>query len=608
MANRVDLNDYPRFIGETNDRGRFARAIADLSPGGLLTVPHGTYIADSILIDQSISIEFEGDALIESVDVNQDIFIIQGFRESTTYSLQSASNRGDRVITLSTSPTNYQVGDMIVLTDETVRAGDQQTDVNTEVHEIEFINGAEITLRDFVRLPKVVSKVNVYKVHPLESVKITNFSYRLKEPSTTGRGLFLEYVRNVVINGLRAYQGAGSAVQMRKAMYVHVEKFQIRQPQVTGSGQGYGVQFYGGCNSIVVKDGYTVECRHAIDLEGTHDALVQNVFDYNSKGAAFVMSHNGWTSDITFTNCHTRNTLGTGFVCDSQGFSHPLDCTFYNFNVIDCSAVISNTSNAGIYWYSPCKESMVRGFKTRYLSGAEGGYERLGNAGIRCYPAKTDLLIEGCDISGFRRGIALQVAGSIVYDNDKSKITIRDTVIQNCDAGVLLNGGRFRRLHFYNISLNQIQAKILEISGTQSQSEFVINGLSITNSPTAVFCTGTFTKPDTNDCRGALSGIQTDFPNHVTPPANWQLSYTELYLYGDGQSILLTGPNTTSGPSPLPDGMVEGQKVDIITQSGTWTIHKGANMFFSGGASTCTLDTKQRALSLIWKNGIWWQI
>lgn len=390
LKNRVDLNDYPRFDGETNDRGRFTRAIADVLPGGILTVPNGRYAADSLFVDKSISIEFEGDAIIESVDVNKDILTIQGSRESAHYSLQSAVNRGDRVITLHTPPSNYQVGDMIVLTDQTVRAGDGQTDVNTEVHEIAAIHGAQITLRDFVRLPKVVSEVNVYKVLPLENVSIKNFSYRLKEPSTSGRGLFFEYVRNVVIEGLRAYRGAGSAIQMRKAIYALVKKFQIRQPQVTGSGQGYGVQFYGGCNCIVVKEGYTVECRHAIDFEGTHDAVVEHVFDYNSKGAAFVMSHNGWTSDITFTNCHTRNTMGTGFVCDSQGFSNPLNCTFYNFQVIDCSAVTNNTSNAGVYWYSPCKNSVVRGFKARYLKAA-GEVGILGNAGIRCYPAKNGL-------------------------------------------------------------------------------------------------------------------------------------------------------------------------------------------------------------------------
>lgn len=608
LANRVDLNDYPRGVDETDDRGRFRRAIADVQPGGVLTVPNGTYKADSLLVNKPISIEFEGDAWIESVDVNKDILTIQGVRESTTYSLLSAVNRGERVITLQTPPTDYQAGDMIVLTDETVRVGDGQTDVNTEVHEIAAINGAQITLRDFVRLPKKVSKVNVYKVHPLENVRITNFAYRLKEPSFTGRGLFLEYVRNVIIKGLRASRGAGSAIQIRKAMYVLVEKFQIRQPQVTGSGQGYGVQFYGGCNCIVIKDGYTVECRHAIDLEGTHDAVVSHVFDYNSKGAAFIMSHNGWTSDITFTHCHTHNSMGTGFVCDSQGFAHPLQCTFYHFNVIDCSAVISNRSNAGVYWYSPCKKSLVRGFQTRYISGEEGGDGLLGNAGIRCYPAKTDLLIDGCEISGFRRGIALQVAGSMVYDNDDSKITVRDTVIQNCDAAFLLNGGQSRRLRLYNISLKHIEAKIFEISGTQSQSEFVINGLSITHSPSAVFCTGSFTKSDANACRGTILDIQTDFPNHLSPPAQWNLSYTDLYFYGDGQTILLTGPNTTSGSAPLPDGMVEGQKVIFTTQTGTWTIHRGANMLLQGDTATCTLNAKQRAVSFIWKNGFWIQI
>lgn len=223
-------------------------------------------------------------------------------------------------------------------------------------------------------------------------------------------------------------------------------------------------------------------------------------------------------------------------------------------------------------------------------------------------PQKTDLLIDGCDISGFRRGIALQVAGWLVYENDQSKITVRDTKIRNCNAGFLLNGGRFRRLRFYHIDLDQIQGKIFELSGIQSQSEFVIHGMSITNSPSAVFCTGTFIQPDSDYCRGMISDIRTDLPNHYAPPAGWRLSNTELSFYGDGQTILLTGPNTLSGPNPLPDGIVEGQKVTLITHADTWIIQKGDNMILLGNAATCTLDEKQRTVSFIWKNGVWLQI
>lgn len=607
-ANRVDLNDYDRLEDEEDDRGRFQRAIDDTLEGGELRVPDGYYYADSLVIDKPMTITFEGNATIEAVEENKDILTIQGTAEETTYSLSSNVQRGQRVITLSATPTGYEEGDMIVLTDDTVRAGDGQIDVNSEVHEIAMIVGNQITLRDPVRLPKIVSTVNVYKVNPVDNVKIYNFSYVAKEGSTAGRGLFLQYVRNTHIRGFRSYQGAGSAIQVQKALYTTIENFNIQKPQVTGSGQGYGVQFYGGCNGVLIRNGFTLDCRHSVDLEGTYDAYVSNVLDYNSRGAAFVMSHNGWASDITFHSCQTINTAGNGFVADSQGFTDPLLCTFYNFNVINCKVITQSSGTAGVYFYSPCKNSIVRDCKIRYLSGAEGGYTSLTNTGIRCYPARTELLISGCDISGFRRGISLQTAGTIVYENDNSKITIRDTTIKNCDAAILMNNGQKRRVRIYNLDCDNILAKVFEISGTQSQSEFVVDGLSLTNSDNAFFFTGTFMSPSGDQCRGYIANIRTDRPNNYAPAANWNLTDSPLYLYGDGHSVLLTGSNTTSGTSPLPNGLVEGQILTIVTMSGTWTINKGSNMVFLNGASSVTLNAQRRTLTMIWRNGIWLEI
>lgn len=601
----LHLDHFQRIDGETDDRGRFQRAIDATPIGGELWVPPGIYRADSIEIRKSIRLSFSKQAKIKAVEINKDILIIEGERESLDYRLLSPVKRGDRKLLLSEEPIDWKAGDMIVLTDEMVRFSDRQQEVNTEVHEIAFIEGNQVILRDFVRLPKTVSskKGNLYRVFPLEDVEVNQFTFQMKEGSTRGIGLFMQYVRHASVNGIKGYRGAGSGIQIRKALHTHVQNFRFLSPQVTGSGQGYGVQFFGGCLGVMIKDGYTVGCRHAVDLDGCFDAYISHVTDYHSFGAAFVMSHNGFTSDIVFDQCQTYYTLGSGFVAHSQGFADPLTCTFYHFTIKNCIVVMNHSAHAGVYFTSPCKDSTVIHCQLRFQTKRGIG---LNNAGIKIYPAKAQMKIVDCQIQGVSKGIALQAAGLTQVENDQSRIIIRDTTIEKCDTAIFCSRGINQQMRLYNIDCRQIGGRVFHFHGKGTFREFVVQGLSLSHSPQCRFYIGTFKGKQS---QGIIKQIVTDYTRGFSPSPRWTLTYNQLFLYGNGETILLTGPHTISSRHPLPDGWVEGQRITLMTMDGTWTLYKGRNMVLKDmSQNAIRLNEHHRTTTFIWKNGYWFQV
>lgn len=761
----INLNDFPALPTEKDDRGRLMRAIKATPVGGELIIPPGHYLADSLVIDKSISLLFQGEATLEATAPNRDILRIEGVRDKENFVLDKPVKRGDRVLQLKTTA-SFAPGDVIILTDDTARARDKQQDMNTEIHEIQqvihthsnlfqeqesqlrhkgiavgwhprgkgefdydpaagvqkiivaanqsnpcragltqaipiqrdenytfFIEGkidyteedftgtcylrwystkgkmlleqpitdfssaswvqvekrnlspppdaafcqfyvegvtsssfsqgilyirnwkmslarTQIVLRDFVRLPKAVSQkgINLYKMTPLEQIRVQNFRFLLKEGSTSGSGLILRYVRGAVIENINGCRLAGSGIQVQKALQVVVRGFRFSEPQCTGSGQGYGVQFFGGCSGIIIRDGFTFDLRHAVDLDSTYDAHVEHVFDYNSTGAAFVMSHNGCCSDISFYQCQTLYTQGTGFVADSQGFADPRDCTFYHFQVIGCTALIRNRATAAVYWYSPCQGAIVRDCRLAYDTGQHPQHQDLGNAGIRLYPARTEAQIQSCEITGFRRGIATQTADNRQLSNDHSRITVRDITIKNCQSAILCHQGLHRRLAIFHLDGHQIGQYLFEMNGEFTFDELVLDGISLYDSPACQLASRqpSFPPAKGGSVRGYVSHLSSDQSLVPSISRHWQLSPLQLYFSLSGSVFHLPGTGAVSARHPLPDGLVEGQLLTLTTSQGVWTIHCGANMALH--QRKVTLNHHRRSLSLLWKDGKWIEI
>lgn len=773
----INLGNYPRLAGETNDKARFQRAIDGTPAGGTLVVPAGSYTFDSIVVNKPINIIFDEQTTVTATAPNVDILTFQGTAGANNYILVNPLNRGDRTFRLTRYPTDIAPGDMIILRDDTVRVTDGQTNVNVEAHEVTAVtpadpnlvtasamnadsdadgvvdgftatangsptytktlntteqaqeinitasasagawagvyqevpvtagnfynfgadvkvdsaatvqgrfyiewynnsgtlsqystyttitpsgtwqtlraynqqaptgatkarcyfqaycpNGGEtgkvwfknavlqgtntdVTIRDFVRIAKSVSSSsNVYKVTPLEGVRVHNFQYQLPEGSTTGRGLFFDMVRNPIVTNLAGTRGAGSAVFFQRTMYAIVDGFKLTNAQVTGSGQGYGIQFYGGNNAVIVKNGFCWGMRHAVDFDSTHGAIVENVFSYNAAAADFILSHNGWTSDITYVRCRAIHGSGQGFSADSQGVSDPLSLTFYNMNVIDCEVVTASSAQAGVHFYSPCQNSIVRGLKMRYLNGAQGNYNTMGNSGIRVYPGKSEILIEGCRIEGVRRGIALQAASGVSnFANDSSRIIVRDCIIRNADAVFLIEKVTSGMVQFYNINADNITGKVFEFSSSPTFRSFVVDGLGLSNSASAVFYTGTYTQLS-DGTRGVIRNIRTDRTNSVSVSSGWTLSDSNIYLYGDGETVLLNGGvASASSGNVFPNALVEGQRLFIInnTTSGI-TINAGSNIVFKSAATSTSIASNTTPIAqFIWRGGSsgkWYQV
>lgn len=606
MQNAIlSLEQFPRLQGETDDRGRFQRAINATPVGGTLWVPPGHYFADSIKIRKSMQLSFSMDAKMEAVEVNRDILIVEGKRETRWYQLLKPVRRGERKLLLSEEPVGWQVGDMIVLTDETVRFTDGQPDVNTEVHEIAFIDENQVILRDFVRLPKAVAKQkgNLYRVFPVDDVKIHNLTFQMKEGSTKGIGIFMQYVRNAVVDGFKGYRSAGSGIQVRKAIHTRVRNFCILQPQVTGSGQGYGVQFFGGCLDVVVQDGYTVGCRHAVDLDGSFDVYVSRVTDYHSVGAAFMMAHNGFTSDVVFEHCRTYHTLGSGFVACSQGFADPLLWTFYSFTLKHCTVILAHSAHAGVVMEAPCKEVTVLHCQFRYSSSQGIG---LNNAGIRICPKETHIRIFACRIEGVRKAIDLQGKAASKVVEGQCRILLRDIDIEQCDTVIACANGTNQQFTMLNIHCERIGSTLFHFHPKGSFAKLVVEDLSVCASPHCTFCVGSFRGHRT---KGSIRKIMSDRPGVLSLSQGWSLTYDHLFLNGNGESVLLVGPSTSSSRQPLPDGWVDGQTLMLITKDGNWTLYKGDNMIFKkqNQESIC-LDEKQRTVTFLWKDGFWYQM
>lgn len=626
-----NLDEFPRLENEKTDCGRFQRALDNTPSGGVLLIPPGKYVADSIEITQEIQVIGQGEVEIVSTAPNRDIFVVLGAFSDTKFILEKHAMRGDREITLATSPEENQLkpGDMIVLTEESANKP-QDVSRNIEVHEIDSIDGKTIVFRDTVYLPKNPAEVNLYRVYPLNNVRIENICVQLKEGSNCGRGLYANGVRNLTVQGFHGKRMAGSLVQIRKAMHVIVEKFSNDSPQKVGSGQGYGVQFYGGASYITIRDGLTQYCRHSIDLEGTYNACVENVVDMEGLGANFVLVHNGWGTDITFRNCRAVNSRSTGFVVESQGYSDAPDKNpyknshkyqLYNFSILDCEVHHKQgygDFSSGIFFTVPVLGTIVRGCRILHGSGRAPVAKTYG---IRMWPCNNHITVQDCSIEGYSRGLCLWV-NDIPSRNDSSanKITFQNLVIRNCDSMALMNSGDLRCVHFKDIKGDGLQSAVFEILSSGSFYELVLEGVSIVNSPSASMFTAMPQGHGGQCIRGIISNIQTDRPCELTLASGLLKGGTipmdTFYLNRVGNSLCLSGEGSISSfkGEVLPDGVLQGQRVTLIatSRSSCWIIHQGKNILFSNNAESISLGRDRYAVTLEWRKdgvrGYWYEI
>ncbi len=758
------LGDYPRLPEETDDTGRFRRAITAIPSGSLLIVPEGHYYLEEICIRKPVSIRFAKEAVVEAVHVNAPyIFKWEGGLGYHQYCLAENLKRGDRSFTIMQTPWDLQAGDLIVLADDSKRYSDGQANVNVEVHEIESIcpsnqellpsshlnrwnrqsnlgdcasfswdanesafqielehltetgfalieqqtcriregmrynlqvygrletrgavvgtcyvswhdkynrllayskieefapicwkritNGnllapagavsarvvvaihanetgyggclwikevsfksaiTKIVLKDEVRLPKQVSlKQNVYKVKPLKDVSIENFHYRLKEGSTKGFGILAFNMYRFRVSGLKGERGAESAIQIQRSKDVIVEDFYLKNPQVVGSGQGYGIQFYGGNQGVVVKNGYTRRMRHSVDFEGTFDVLVENVVDEKGKGASFMISHNGWCSDITFSRCKSLESRSSGFVAEAQGVEDPYDLKHYNIHIRHCKwQRASDPDDPAGYGFGVWLKAPVSGSISHFIA-AYGNGEKPSvlrdNGAIRLLPTHNKLLIEHIVGEGLRRGVVIVHPAARIETGLKNRLEFRHIYLRKCRTGFFINDGDRKRLFLHDIHMDGVSEWLFEGNWNGTYEKFILDGLTVNHCNQAGFMQKYPQAANQSLLKGRICRIESDQCSPLySLDEGWSISLHDLMLRGDGKTVWFTGKMKNSCASAIPDGIVEGQQLLLVSKSfSKFTIYS-KNILYRDGEKGITLSPKQRSALLIWQDGRHW--
>ena len=763
------LSDFPRLPGETDDIGRFRRAIHAMRSGSCLIVPQGHYFLEEICIRKPVSIYFDQKAVVEAVRVNAPYILKwEGGTGYHDYLLAHDLKRGDRSFRILQTPWDLKAGDMIALTDDSTRCSDGQKNVNVEVHEIESIHSSghellpdgldensllpqgwtghgtlgknvsfswdavesalkmelspvtepgyawmeqrvsgikegerynleimtrmktggsvtgsvyvawydkkerflsyskikefdplcwrrvvngnlmapagaksarvivsihafkegdcgllwvkkvsfksavtKIVLKDWVRLPKRVSRhKNAYKINPLKEVRVENFSYRLKEGSTKGFGILAFNMDRFCIRGLKGERGAESAVQVQRSMNVIVEDFCLKDPQVTGSGQGYGIQFYGGNRGIVIRNGYTSRMRHSIDFEGTFDAWVENVVDEKGKGASFMISHNGWCSDITFSHCRSIDSYSSGFVAEAQGVKDPYELKHYNIQILHCDWQRARRLTEpvcygyGIWLKAPATGEIMH-FKAVCGDGDMPSVFQ-DNGAIRLLPTCNDLSIKHVTAEGLRRGVLIAHPSARPEEEYQGKLVFYDIRLRKCRTGFLVNDGERKRVFLYELKMDQIDSWLFEGNGRGSYEKFVLDGLEVSRSHKAGLMQFRPQAAHGSVLQGKIARIVSDQSGAFhSLKKNWSLTLSDCLLKGDGETIRFSGKIKDSCAQGIPDGIVEGQRLLLVSTSpDTFTIFSD-NILCRDEERGITLSPARPSALLIWREKKW---
>ena len=162
----------------------------------------------------------------------------------------------------------------------------------------------------------------------------------------------------------------------------------------------------------------------------------------------------------------------------------------------------------------------------------------------------------------------------------------------------------YARLRLYNIECRQIRSSIFYFHRNSCFYEFVLQGLSLSDSPQCCFVIGAF---QGKQSQGMIKQIVTDNPR-CSLGSRWTLSYDHLLFDGDGETILLTGSPTTSGQHPLP---TDGWKGTNYIDDHRWGMDpsiRESMVFKDENQPFIRLTKNRRTTSFVWKTGYWLQI
>lgn len=604
------------FVGDNKviDFNVINRAINLVPEGAILKFPTNEYSFDSIVINKSVVIDLQNSE-IETTTNNKTIFEVKGTQSEINYQLASNVKRGSKKVYLTTSPSDINVGDLILLRDDAPRATDGNPDMNMETHLVSAVNLVEnsITLKDFVRLPKEVSSVsNVYKLIPVENVLIRNAKLKIKEGSTFGRCIYADSTKNLKLSNVATTRSAGSSVLVERSYNFTLDIFEFSDPQVTGSGQGYGVQLFKGVNNFTISNGTGINMRHTFDNNSGYDGVVSNVKAVGNVGACFLISHNGWASDITFRDCSNHGGVGSGFQISAQGLVDPYSQPHYNIRLENCYSQIDtlalNQYQSGIRFDTPVKGSSI----VNYTAIMDDGSLIAGNTnktGIMFKPIDNSLVIRDVNIFGFDTPISASETIDKSTTDDTSLLIMENINIKNCVNAFLNNRGTGKRVTISSFTVKNATTSIFRFTFGDFK-ELTIRNVTILDSPNIQYVFPNIT-PNPVGLTGKVENISYNaLPSgNLNLVGNKILSKTDVYVQSKNMTLFVTSnEDVTLSSSYMPTGIVEGE-IFTIYNNGIFkiTLPTTSIVVYKAGTSII-LSPTNKFIRLQWYAGKWYEL
>lgn len=594
--------------GTTDDTAATASAISAAPSNSTIVFPKGSYKAN-IVITKPLRLMFMESTIIAR-DTSSKIIEASGEVSETTYVLDAAASRGDTTLTMTATVTDISAGDFILLRDDTVRSSDSQSNVNLEVHEVLSVSGADIVLKDQVRLPKAVAATdNVKKITFINGIEIYDVNLEALDGTTSNEGIYLEYCKDVVIKNASMTNSVGECIGLRSCFNAHIENVRFTEAQTTTSGNGYGVALSHGTIGVTVKDSRFDGMRHAVDCGNCFDVLADNLISTNNKSATFVLSHNGWDSDITYRNCKSFGGTSYPFEASAQGVSDIYNLMQYNFKVIDCEARIDTSSfSVGVYFQAPVTDSIVQGTTITYGDGS-GTTDNI--SGVRLTSVDAGVLIKSCVFKGMKYAVMRDTNTSYpsqTQSDDSLRVRVIDCRMVNVKNAFY--GVNIFDIYLEKLIVDNIGTFVVDITNaTEDLRYFTFKDIALTNYTSGRLISIT-NASDANGVLGEISNIHADTTNdtNLVLAAGSALTLEQILLNKNGEVVRIAASGSvTLDAEPFPTGIVEGQRLSLMLISGTITIPDGTNNRNNGNTDV-VLSSSIRGAEFIWSGSEWTQV
>ncbi|MFD9629003.1 hypothetical protein [Peribacillus muralis] len=572
-------------------------AVSESEAGTEIKFPKGEYAFDPMVLNKSVWLNFSGSKVLNKR--TGDLFTFKGGVSAVTYSLSTPAKRKDKVLRLNAQAKDIAAGDLILLKDDTVRHSDGLPDINCEVHEVLFVQGNNITLRDFVRLPKRISSINVSRISPLINPAVTHAEF-------LNGGVGFEYTRGAKVEQFKVMNHVSAAVSFISSYDCALSNFAFSKPALTSAGQGNGILGMKGTMIMLVQNGIGADLRHTVDCGGVFDGLVDNVHALNNTSSQFVMSHNGFDSDQTYRNCKSYGGKTYGFQTSAQGVPDPSKLTHYGLRIIDCD--VQTEKDDPLYQYavrlsSPVKESFIENLTAVYDDGSKASNGN--NAGISLFPVDNDLTLNNVDIRGYKDGVSIYHHKNVQSMDNESVLNIDGLKITNAYNAIVNSYGFNKKLSIKGLNANNIHQFIFRM-GEGSFDHLHISNIRITNSSARLFITQPIAGE--NRINGYIGEINTPVHKPIHMTSGYKLSYEEMLINQNHVVELTSSRDVMPAQYPIRDGIIEGQKLTLFF-SGQHSVQVNwTTRLRTKDEKNLILNKNRRYLHLIWMKDSWYEV